>query len=74
MAPDLTASHVAAIMNAAYLVRHYRRPVTRTQRTLAIQDMANALRAALRTASNAEALLYAVAVGLYDPGDRRFHV
>ena len=74
MAPDATAAHVAAILNAAYLVRHYRRPVTREQRAQAIHDMAGALRAALASVSDAEALLYAVAVGLYDPGDRRFQI
>jgi hypothetical protein len=74
MAPDSTAVHVAAILNAAYMVRHHRRPLAREQRASAITYMATQVRAALARSTDDEALLYAVAVGLYDQLDARFFV
>jgi hypothetical protein len=64
----------AAILNAAYLVRHYRRPVSRELRAQAIVALAATMREALNDSKGreAEALLYALAAGLYDPADKRF--
>ena len=74
MAPDSTPALVARILNAAYLVRHHRRPVARELRREAIAEMGRAVRAALISSRDDEALLYAVAIGLYDPGDLRFQI
>ena len=66
----------AAILNAAYLVRHHRRPLAHELRAQALAVLAQVLRDALNNsgAGEAEALLYALAIGLYDPGDARFTV
>lgn len=69
-----TAAHVARILNAAYLVRHYRRRVTRELRAQAILEMGRAVRAAMAASSDDEALLYAIAAGLHDPLDSRFQL
>lgn len=76
MGPETAAARTAAILNAAYLVRHYRRPHAHELRALAILALAAIMREALNQSveAEAEALLYALAVGLYDPGDVRFHV
>lgn len=67
MAPD-TGLLVAAILNAAYMVRHYSRGGrTRTQRSeraQAIQRMGLTVRDAFNRSSDFEALLGAVATGL----------
>lgn len=69
-----TAAHVARILNAAYLVRHYWRGVTREQRRQAIAEMGIAVRLALAASRDDEAILYAVAAGLHDRMDARFQV
>jgi alkylhydroperoxidase family enzyme len=76
MGPEAAAARSAAILNAAYLVRHHRRPMARELRALAILALAVAVRDALNNSGEreAEALLYALAVGLHDPGDARFQV
>jgi hypothetical protein len=76
MSPDRAAARTAAIFNAAYMVRHYRRPLARELRALALVQLAATLRDALNSSRDgeAEALLYALAGGLYDPGDARFQV
>lgn len=58
------AAHVAAILNAGYLVRHYSRPQQREQRRQAIRMLACATRDALDDEGNEEATLYAVADAL----------
>ena len=66
----------AAILNAAYFVRHHRRPLAHELRAQALAVLAQVLRDALNNsgAGEVEALLYALAIGLYDPGDTRFQV
>lgn len=72
MQPGDTAAHVARILNAAYMVRHYRRGLARELRAAAIRELGAATRAALAASADDEALLYAVAIGLYDAVDARF--
>ena len=76
MTPDRAAARAAAIFNAAYFVRHYRRPMSRELRAQALLLLAATMREALNNSGTGEAetLLYALAVGLHDPGDARFQV
>ena len=69
---DATAQQSAAILNAAYMVRYFSRPCQRAQRAAAIQTLAGITRAALEAPADAEGVLYALAVGLYQRGDARF--
>lgn len=69
---DLTAHHVAAIMNAAWHVRYLCRPHQGDRRRLALARMAQATLQALTEGIDSEAVLYAVAQGLYDRTDPRF--
>jgi hypothetical protein len=67
MGPD-TPRHVAAILNAAWMVRHYARggrtTIQRPERTQAIEHLAITLRDALNSSSDFEPLLAAVVDGL----------
>lgn len=73
MAPrEITAHHAAAILNAAWMVRHYSRPGQRALRAGAVRILGLTARAALAASGDDEALLYAIAVGLYDRNDARF--
>lgn len=63
--PDTSAAAVAAILGAAYLVRQYRRPGQRLQRAQALQRLGLEVRAALERGGDPEAVLYALADGLY---------
>lgn len=67
MAPD-TASHVAAILNAAWMVRHYSRggrtSIGKAQRSQAIQMLGLTVREAFSNSDDFEPLLAAVADGL----------
>ena len=76
MHSDRAALRAAAILNAAYLVRHYRRPLAHELRAQALAVLAQVVRDALNNSGEkeAEALLYALAVGLHDPADKRFAV
>lgn len=58
------AAHVAAILNAGYLVRHYSRPSQRRQQDEAMRALAAAVRAALDDPGNDGATLRAVADAL----------
>lgn len=61
----------AEVMNCAWWVRHYPRAHQGALRRQAIIKMAATVRAALDS-GDPEAVLYAVAVGLYTPDDPRF--
>lgn len=66
MAPDI-GRHVAEILNAAWLVRHYalqRGPQGRLRRAQAVQKMGAVVRDALNRSDDFEALLGAVVDGL----------
>lgn len=63
LAPE--AAHVAAIMNAAYLVRLYGRPHQAHQRAQALRALGEAARAALSGTADPGPALYAIADGLY---------
>jgi hypothetical protein len=71
-----TAAHVAAILNAGYMVRHYARgarsATTRLERQQAIQHMGLVVREAFDRSSNFEALLGAVVDGLRPRDDPPF--
>lgn len=70
---DATAHHSAAILNAAYLVRHYHRAHQDAERRAALDRMGRTVYAALAAGVDAEPVLYAVATGLHDRTDPRFH-
>lgn len=63
-----TRSQVAAILNAAWMVRHYARggrtTITRTKRTEAIRHLGVVVRDALNQSDDFESLLAAVVDGL----------
>lgn len=67
-----TEGHVAAILNAGWMVRHYARgarlSIQRTQRQQAIQKLGLLVRAAFTESDDFEPLLAAVVDGLR-PGD-----
>ncbi|HEX5129603.1 MAG TPA: hypothetical protein VFV90_07650 [Usitatibacter sp.] len=66
-------SLIAAIMNRAWWVRHYPRSHQRAKRAQALELLAAQVRAALEDRpDDDEAVLYAIAEGLYDPHDPRF--
>lgn len=64
MQPDQSAAHVAAILQAAYLVRHYQRPHQRTQKDQAIAQLGQAARAALNACDDPAPVLRAICDGL----------
>ena len=74
MAPD-TTRHVAAILNAAWMVRHYARggrsAIRRLERRQAIQFLGETLREALNASQDHEATLAALVEGL-SPQDPPF--
>ena len=77
MAPHAeTAALVAAIFNAAYMVRHYARGgrvnIQRAQREQAILQMGLAVRDAFNRSEDFEALLAAVVEGLRPKEDQPF--
>jgi hypothetical protein len=72
--PADPGAQLARILNAAYMVRHHRRVLARELRRAAIAEMGIAVRVALAASRDDEAPLYAVAIGLFDPNDRRFQV
>lgn len=63
MAPDATQQHVAAILNAWWMVRHYPRQHQRAQREQAIRTLGLAVRAAFNASENFEPLIVAVVDG-----------
>lgn len=72
---DSTATAVAAILHAAFMVRHYDRPSLSAmdrQRAQAVRAMGLAARAAFLATEDFEPLLYAIADGLF-PFDSRVH-
>jgi hypothetical protein len=74
MAPD-TGAHVAAILNAAWFVRHYalaRTPVMRQRRAQAIARLGLAVRVAFNESDDFEALLGALVGGLRQDNERPF--
>ena len=73
MQPAHASDQLAAeVLNAAWWVRHYPRAHQRHLRRQALERLALTVRAALERAADAEPVLYALAVGLYDAHDRRF--
>lgn len=71
---ERTGIAAAAVLNAAWLVRHASRPGMQAARRAALENMAAVTLAQLAAGADAEAVLYAVAVGLYDRTDARFQV
>lgn len=75
MAPD-TGQLVAAILNAAWMVRHYARggrsAIQRTRRAQAIQKMGLTVREAFDSSDDFETLLGAVVDGLRPRDDPPF--
>jgi hypothetical protein len=73
---DAGALHVAAILNAAYMVRYYARggrtSIQRTERAAAIQAMGLTVRAAFNESENFEPLLTAIIDGLTPDNRPRF--
>lgn len=71
-----TATHVAAILNAGYMVRHYARgaktQTQRLERQQAILHMGLLVREAFERSSDFEALLVAVVDGLRPKDDPPF--
>lgn len=71
-----TAAHVASILNAAWMVRHYvrggRMSLQRAQRQQAIQKLGLAVREAFTVSDDFEPLLAAVVDGLRPQGDQPF--
>lgn len=78
MEPSLapTAALEAAILNAAFMVRHYvrgaRTELHRAQRAKAIEAMGLVVRAAFNQSSDFEPLLIALVVGLSKKDDPPF--
>lgn len=68
---NATAASAAAIAQAAYLVRMYHRPGQTRQRAAAVRQMGAAVREAFNQTEEFEALLYAVADGLYPFEEQR---
>lgn len=73
MAPD-TGGLVAAVLNDAWMVRHYPRTHQVELRRQALVKMGATVHALLEAGADPESVLYAVAVGLYSPHDPRFQV
>jgi len=67
-----TAARIAAILNAAYLVRLYCRPIQRRQRAGAIAELGRAVREAFNSSEDFEPLLRAVVDGLLPRDERTF--
>ena len=67
-----TPAYVAAIHNAAWMVRHYCRPMQRAQRACAIAELGLIVREAFNASEDFEALLIALLDGLLPREERRF--
>jgi hypothetical protein len=77
MAPEpCIALHVAAILNAAWLVRHYARGarsrIHQAERAAAIAALGHAVRAAFTASEDFEPLLQAILDGLVPREEPRF--
>jgi len=64
--------HVAAILNAAYLVRMYCRPIQRRQRAGAIRHLGLECRRAFNETEDFEPVLQAILDGLHPRDERTF--
>ena len=71
-APHGLELHIAAILNAAYLVRMYCRPFQRAQRAGAIRHLGLECRRAFNASEDFEPLLRAVVDGLLPRDERTF--
>lgn len=71
---ESASTGAAAVMNAAWLVRHNSRPGMGAARRAALENMARVTLTQLAAGQDAEAILYAVAAGLYCRSDPRFAV
>ena len=71
---ERSAAGAAAILNAAWQVRHYCRPGQEKSRAAALERMAAITLQQLAAGRESEPILYAVAVGLYRREDPRFAV
>jgi len=69
---ESTPARVSAILNAAWMVRHYCRPFQRAQRAQAIRALGLAVRAAFNRSDDFEPLLAAICDGLRPYDDRPF--
>ena len=67
-----TPAYVAAIHNAAWMVRHYPRPMQRAQRAQALRELGLIVREAFNASEDFEALLIALLDGLLPREERRF--
>lgn len=70
-----TEAHVAAILNAAWMVRHYalqRTETMRQQRARAVREMGLLVREAFNNSDDFEALLAAIVNGLSPKDERTF--
>jgi hypothetical protein len=65
MHADPSAAHVMALHEAAWLVRHYRRPVQRVQRAQAILKLGLTVREAFGACDDFEPMLIALVDGLH---------
>lgn len=74
MGPHDTATHCAAILNAAWMVRHYRRPTAAmsAKRADAIAQLGATVRAAFNQSEDFEPLLAAICDGLRPHDERPF--
>lgn len=70
MQPD-SAALVAAILNAAYMVRHYRRRLARAQQDQAFHALGLAVRDAFNRSEDFRPLLQAIRDGLSERDDDR---
>jgi hypothetical protein len=67
-----TPARVAAILNAAWMVRHYCRPIQRASRADAIRDLGLVAREAFNASEDFEPLLTAICDGLRPRDERPF--
>lgn len=72
MAPSDTAQLVALILNAAWMVRHYRRACLRRQRAAALAQLGRAVRRAFNESEDFEPLLAAICDGLRPHDEQPF--
>ena len=61
---QLVQHHASQIRNAAWLVRHYCRPIHRKQRAAAVLELGRVVRAAFNACEDFEPLLIAILEGL----------
>lgn len=72
MDTESTPARVAAILNAAWMVRHYCRPIQRASRAGAIRDLGLVCRDAFNRNEDFEPLLAAICDGLRPRDERPF--